>query len=226
MARVIVFDVIETMLNLRALDAPFERVFGDGSVRQQWFSQMLQLALVATITDAYQDFGAIGRAALEMVAAQRGTTLADEQRTQILGGVRTLPPHPDVKDGLAQLRAAGFRLASLTNSAAQTAEAQLNHAGLRSYFEQVLSVDAVRKFKPAAEVYHHAARMLGVEPSEIRLVAAHDWDVFGALRAGCAAAFVARDGMVLNPLAQPPDVIGKDVREVAQQIIAVERTGT
>ncbi|MCA1553699.1 MAG: haloacid dehalogenase type II, partial [Chloroflexi bacterium] len=59
-----------------------------------------------------------------------------------------------------------------------------------------------------------------------RLVAAHDWDVFGALRAGCAAAFVAREGKVLNPLAPPPDVIGKDVREVAQQIIAVERTGT
>ncbi len=223
MARVIVFDVIETMLDLRALDAPFERVFGDGSVRQQWFNQMLQLALVATITDAYQDFGAIGRAALEMVAAQRGTTLADEQRTQILGGVRTLPAHPDVKDGLEQLRAAGFRLASLTNSAAQTAEAQLNHAGLRSYFEQVLSVDAVRKFKPAAEVYHHAARMLGVEPSEIRLVAAHDWDVFGAMRAGCAAAFVTRDGKVLNPLAPLPDVIGKDVREVAQQIVTMEQ---
>jgi len=91
MARVIVFDVIETMLDLRALDAPFERVFGDGSVRQQWFNQMLQLALVATITDAYQDFGAIGRAALEMVAAQRGTTLADEQRTGTLELLLTAP---------------------------------------------------------------------------------------------------------------------------------------
>jgi 2-haloacid dehalogenase len=57
---------------------------------------------------------------------------------------------------------------------------------------------------------------------QVRLVAAHAWDVAGAIRAGCAAAFVARPGMVLNPLFEPPDVIGADLREVADRIIEVE----
>ena len=64
-----------------------------------------------------------------------------------------------------------------------------------------------------------AASELGVEISEIRLVAAHDWDVTGALRAGCRAAFVARPGMVLGPLAERPDISGRDLREVAEQIL-------
>jgi 2-haloacid dehalogenase len=50
--RVLVFDVIETLLDLRALDSIFEDVFGDGGVRQQWFSQMLHSAFVSTVTDA------------------------------------------------------------------------------------------------------------------------------------------------------------------------------
>ncbi|CAA9482597.1 MAG: hypothetical protein AVDCRST_MAG12-1604, partial [uncultured Rubrobacteraceae bacterium] len=55
-----------------------------------------------------------------------------------------------------------------------------------------------------------------------RLVAAHAWDVIGAMRAGCAAAFVARPGMVIDPLAGPPDVVGADLSAVAASIIAAE----
>jgi 2-haloacid dehalogenase len=43
------------------------------------------------------------------------------------------------------------------------------------------------------------------------------------LRAGCAAAFVARPGMVLDPLAEQPDIIGADLRAVAKRILEVER---
>lgn len=67
-----------------------------------------------------------------------------------------------------------------------------------------------------------AADRLGVGVGAIRLIAAHAWDIAGALRAGRAAAFVARPGMVLDPLVAPPDVIGADLREVADRILAVE----
>ncbi|MBI3761321.1 MAG: haloacid dehalogenase type II [Chloroflexi bacterium] len=223
MPRVIVFDVNETLLDLRALDPHFQRVFSDAAVRGQWFAQVLQSALVATITDAYTDFGAIGRAALEMTAARRGVSLSDDDRAQILGALRTLPPHPEVRESLELLRDAGLRLATLTNSTQAVAEAQLTNAGLIGFFEQVLSVDSVRRFKPAAEVYHMAAKSLGVEPGGLRLVAAHVWDVAGAMRAGCAAVFVARPGMVLDPLAEPPDVVGPDLRAVAERIIEAEK---
>lgn len=112
-----------------------------------------------------------------------------------------------------------LNLATLTNSTAKVAEAQLTHAGLIDFFEQVLSVDAVRQFKPATGAYRMAARELGVRASDLRLVAAHDWDVAGALRAGWAAAFVARPGMVLGPLGERPDIVGRDLREVVDQVL-------
>jgi 2-haloacid dehalogenase len=67
-----------------------------------------------------------------------------------------------------------------------------------------------------------AAQTLGVEMKGVRLVAAHAWDVAGALRAGCAAAFVARPGMFLDPLVERPDVVGANLREVADRILEIE----
>ena len=222
MARVCVFDVNETLLDLGTLDQHFERIFGDASVRQAWFGQFLASWLTMTVIDAYSNFGTIGGSALEMVAERQGVNLSDEDKQQILSGMQELPPHPEVVENLSRLRDAGIRLAALTNSTQQVAEAQIENAGLHEHFEQVLSADTVKRLKPAPEPYRLAADSFGVEIGQIRLVAAHAWDVAGALHAGCMAAFVARPGMVLNPLIERPDVVGADLREVADQIIEVE----
>ena len=218
--RVSVFDVNETLLDLGALDHRFGRVFGDAAVRWEWFQQVLQSALVATVTGSYSDFGTVGGAALEMTAARRGMGLSDEDRRDILGGMRELPPHPEVPEALDRLRDAGIRLAALTNSTEEVANAQLSNAGIADRFEQILSADTVKRLKPAPEPYRAAAKSLAIGIEEVRLVAAHAWDVAGAMRAGCAAAFVARPGMVLDPLVQMPDVVGSDLNEVASLIIA------
>ncbi|GAC1473011.1 MAG: haloacid dehalogenase type II [Chloroflexota bacterium] len=217
--RICVFDVNETLLDLGALDLHFKRVFGDAGIRRTWFNQLLQSALVSTVLDNYSDFGTIGDAALTMVAAREGVELTDADRSTILGVIRELPPHADAREGLQRLRSEGLRLAALTNSTPEVAEQQITNAGLSDYFELVLSADTVRRLKPAPEPYRIAAEKLGVDVKDIRLVAAHDWDVAGAMRAGCSAAFVARPGMTLNPLFAAPDVVGADLVDVAKQIL-------
>ena len=223
MSRICVFDVNETLLDLRALDQHFERAFGDVSVRQAWFTQLLQSAFVSTITGDYKDFGAIGSTALDMIATRREVVLSQEDRNSILGAMRHLPPHPDVRDGLERLRSAGVRLVTLTNSTEQVAQAQIINAGISEYFEHIFSADTIRRLKPAPEPYRMVAERLSVDTSQLRLIAAHAWDIAGALHVGCAAAFVARPGMVLDPLFEHPDVIGADLREVAERILERER---
>ena len=220
MKRVCVFDVNETLLDMTALDPLFERAFGDASVRKVWFNQMLQSAFVATMTDAYVTFGEAAGAALMMTEERLGVEVSEEDRREILGGLRNLPPHPEVPDSLDRLREAGFRLATLTNSTQEVAEAQIENAGLADRFEQILSADTAKRLKPAPAPYRMAARALGIPERGMRLVAAHAWDVAGALRAGCAAAFVARQPF--DPLVERPDVVGVDLAEVADGIIAAE----
>lgn len=222
MKKLIVFDVNETLLDLSSLDLEFERVFGEPSMRGNWFAQVLQNSLVATITGKYDDFGKIAGVALDMTAQRYNIELHEEDRKAILGGIRSLPAHPDVMTGLDQLKDAGFRLFTLTNSPPHVVEAQLKNSGLHEYFEGSLSVDAIKRFKPDAQVYQMTAKELGVLVDQIRLVAAHDWDIAGALIAGCAAAFIARPGKVLNPLMPVPDIVGNDLIEVAEKIILAD----
>ncbi|MDQ7844654.1 MAG: haloacid dehalogenase type II [Armatimonadota bacterium] len=219
---VLIFDVNETLLDLRAMDPLFLQVFGDAAVRPQWFQQFVQNFLVTIVVGPYTDFGTIGRGALDMVAQRLGRSLGEEDRRRILGAIRELPPHPEVHESLERLRSAGFRLGTLTNSTRAVAEAQMRSSGLVGLFEQILSAEEVRRLKPAPEPYRMAAERFGVAVGQVRLVAAHAWDVAGALRAGCKAAFVARSGMVLDPIQPAPDIVGRDLAEVAAGIIATD----
>jgi 2-haloacid dehalogenase len=222
MGRVQVFDVNETLLDLAAMDPHFERIFGDAGVRVTWFAQMIQSALVATVTGAYSQFGAHAMAALKMTAQQAGVELAGEDEEAVAAQLRELPAHPEVAEALRRLADAGLRLAALTNSTEQVARAQLTHAGLLDRFELVMSADTVRRLKPAPEPYRMAADRLGVAVGQVRLIAAHAWDVAGAARAGCATAFVARPGKVLDPLVERPEIVGANLAEVADAILSAE----
>lgn len=222
MPRIIVFDVNETLLDVGALEPKFVRVFSDPRALREWFSTLLLYSQVATLADLYRDFSTIAGAALDMVGQSRGMSLSSDDRRGILQGMLSLPAHPDVREGLQRLRGVGLRLVALTNSSPEAVQQQLEAAGLAGFFERSFSVDAVQRFKPAPEPYRFVAQDLGVQTNGLRLVAAHGWDIVGAMQAGCAGAFVARPGKTLYPLAPAPDIVGRDVKEVAEKIVAVE----
>ncbi|HYW92805.1 MAG TPA: haloacid dehalogenase type II [Gammaproteobacteria bacterium] len=221
-ARIIVFDVNETLLDLAAMDDAFEEAFGDRQARGRWFSQLLSLAMTSAIVGRYRNFADLGRAALQMTAGAVGVSVSAERERRIVEGMGRLPAHPDVVPALTRLRAAGLRLAALTNSAPAVAQAQIRHAGLTGYIEQVFSVDAAGRYKPAPEPYRYAAHALGVDTADVRMVAAHVWDIEGAMAAGCAGAYVCRSGVPFNPLAPQPDVIAPDLESAAERIVEIE----
>ncbi len=216
---VCLFDLNGTLLDLSVLDPHFARVFGDPGVRTLWFRQTLELTLTQTALASYISFDRLADAALEMTAARRGVALSAADKAPILAGLSALPAYPDVPEALSLLRGAGVRLAALTNSVLPIAQAQVSHAKLAPYFEQVLSADTVQQLKPGPRPYIHAAESLGVPPGDIRLIAAHSWDIAGALSAGLQAAFVQRPDQALSPLGPQPEIVGVDLLDVARQIL-------
>jgi 2-haloacid dehalogenase len=215
---VLAFDVNETLLDLRALDAPFAAAFGDAALRPQWFALMLQVAFVGGLTGSYVDFTTAQRTALAMLATRQKVTVSPQQADAIVNGMRTLPPHPEVRAAMDRLRAR-FRLVALTNSPKDVAEAQMRNSGLRDLLEAVHSADEMRRLKPAPEPYRMVAERAGVPIGDVRLIAAHGWDIAGALAAGGRAAFVARPGAILYPFGPQPDVIAPDLAGVADALL-------
>lgn len=184
---------------------------------------MLQYSLVSTVGRQYNDFGIIGAAALQMVAANHGIKVTEEDAQKaILGPIRSLPAHPEVKAALQQLKEGGYKLVSFTNSSNKGVKTQFENAGLLDYFDERLSIEDIGKFKPHSDAYDWAARKMNVKPSECLLVAAHGWDIAGAIWAGWRGAFISRPGAQLYPLAPKPEISESNLTLVTKKLLALK----
>jgi 2-haloacid dehalogenase len=205
--KVILFDVNETLLDLTPVKESVGKALGGRpELAPLWFTTLLQYSLVTTVADHYLDFAEVGAACLRMVAKNQGVELSEEDAKEAVALMRSLPPHPDVIPALGRLRDADYRLVTLTNSSKAAVADQMTNAGLTTFFEALLSVEGVRRYKPHADVYRWAAGRAGADVSECLLVAAHGWDVAGAAWAGMRTAFVARPGQQVFPLGPSPDI--------------------
>lgn len=218
--KVLFFDVNETLLDLTELKNCIAKVLdGNEKLVPLWFSGMLHHSLVSTVSGHYKNFGVIGSAVLQMVAANEGVELSEEKAQNAIRPIRSLQPHPEVKESLERLKYAGFKMASLTNSSIEGVKAQLENAGLSEYFDQRLSVESVGKYKPHSDVYTWAAKKLDTRPEECMLVAAHGWDIAGALWAGWRAAFISRPGKQLYLLAPKPEIIESNLLSISEKLL-------
>jgi len=182
--------------------------------------------MTTTLAESYVDFSQLAQGALRMLGNVYPVDIGENDLRRLKAGMLTMPAHPDVPEGLAALRDNGFRLATLTNSPPNPdGPTALQSAGLAGFFEQQLSVDACRAFKPAPAVYRYACEKLAVPASDCMMVAAHAWDTLGAQNVGFSAALVTRPGnppLPVDGLPQPTLVV-TDLRELAERLIEDRR---
>lgn len=185
-----------------------------------WFSTMLHYSLVESATGRYHQFGKVGVAALMMVAEINDIAITEQDaKKAIVEPLRSLPPHPDVKQGLIALKKAGFTLVSLTNSSNAGVKAQFENAGLLDLFDRRLSVEDIELYKPHLKTYQWAAEQMGIQTDQALMVAAHGWDTAGAKAAGMQAAFIQRPGKVSYPLAIDADYTVKNLTELTDILL-------
>jgi 2-haloacid dehalogenase len=217
---VIVFDVNETLMDLETLRPTFDRIFNDPAAMRLWFANLITYSEALTLSGVYVPFTDIGGAVLRMLAATRGITITDADGAELTDRFATMSPHPEVPAALHRLRDHGFRLFTLTDNTLGISGRQLENAGVIDLFEGRFSVDeTVKRHKPAQEAYHSVAAALGVGPGNICLVACHVWDTMGAQSAGWQAGLILREGNAPLPVGPQPDYIGKDLDEIADQLI-------
>ena len=199
--RVVLVDVFETMLRVDALGGRFVDVGRAAEEAQLFFTRTLRDGMALTLAGPAPPFADVARAALRTVGGTADTGLSEEAVEHVLGGLRELPPHPDVEPALVGLARARVPAYAFTHGDPAVATAALDRAGLRPYLRDVLSTQAVQAFKPAPGTYRWGCEQVETPPEWTALLAAHSWDVHGAVRAGLVGALATRlEGWV-------PDVI-------------------
>jgi 2-haloacid dehalogenase len=214
---VIALDVNETLSDMEPLNSRFEAVGAPRHLRATWFASTLRDGFALTAAGAYADFGQVAHAALKSILSREPGLRhdPDDAAQFILAGIRELSLHPDVRPGIERLHAHAIRLVALTNGPAGNAQRLLERGGIAPSVEDCLSVEGVRRWKPAPEPYLYAAERCGVVPEQMMLVAVHPWDVDGAKRAGLASAWINRDDVPYPEPLEPPDLVCRDFVELA-----------
>jgi len=215
---VIVFDVNETLLDMAPLKERINSILDHPEGFRIWFGLLLQYSLVSVEIDQYQNFSELANATLQMAAESIGKVVDKETLKSALTLISQLKAYPDVEPGLKKLKAAGFKLVTLTNSPQNVQVEQLAFAGIADYFEQQFSIDAIKTYKPSLNTYKWVAAQLSVNIKEMIMVAAHGWDIAGAASAGLSTAFIARKEQTLYPLVQQPDINETDLIKIARAI--------
>src|SRR5580658_4645983 len=216
----IVFDVNETLLDLRTMEPVFERIFGEQQAMRLWFANFIIYSATLTVAGCYVPFTDIGAAVMKMLADTRGIKIGDADKRELTEKFSTMPPHPDVPVALRKLRDAGFRLFTLTDNLLDVQTRQLEHGGIVDLFERRFSADGVKHHKPSPQAYGYVARELGVQPSQLCLIACHTWDTLGAVAVGWKAALIKRVGNDVLGVGPQPQIVGADLDDVADQLIA------
>ncbi len=216
--RVLVFDINETLLDLSPLDALFASHLGEARIRREWFASLLSNAFALSLCGSYRSFTDLGASAARIVAKNYGGD-AERLWSAIRDALPALRAYPDVAPALERLSRAGFRIAALSQSPQSTLDAQLTGAGLAEFFTAICSVETIRTYKPHPAAYRMVARRFECDLSNILMIAAHDWDVAGAMAAGCSAAFVARPGRSIDDIILKPTFVVGDIEELAEMLL-------
>jgi 2-haloacid dehalogenase len=215
----IVFDVNETLLDLRTMEPTFQRIFGDKSAMRLWFANLILYSAALTVAGVYVPFTDIGAAVMKMLADTQGIKINDGDKRELTDKFSTMPPYPEVPAALRKLRNAGFRLFCLTDNLLDVQTRQLTHGGIVDLFERRFSADGVKHHKPSPQAYAYVEKELGAKPAQFCMIACHTWDTLGAVAAGWQAALIKRVGNDVLGVGPQPHIVGNDLNDVADQLI-------
>lgn len=211
------FDMYGTLVDPIDISRQLELYVPDGAERVAvvWRQKQLEYTFRLTAMEQYIDFEAVTRRALEYALALAGRELNEEQGDALMAAYDDLEPYPDVEPALRRLQQAGYVQAIFSNGTPAMLRATVEGAGLGAYFEDIVSVDEVRAYKPSPRVYRHLAERLGRPLGEVRLVSSNPFDIVGARSAGMQSVWVNRSGEPFDTLGAPPEVIVGSMSELA-----------
>lgn len=213
------FDMNETLLNLSLLKTQFDKHFDDAYALKYWFTKLLHSSTVMGIMNEYRNFGELAAVALENLFFENNKTLSVETKTTILNEFKKLPAYKDVQPALRLLKENNIHVVAISNSSLEMIQEQLTNASIIDLFDAYYSVDSVQLYKPFNDIYHSVAQHEGFEINDVVMVASHDWDLFGAKKAGLTTAYVKRKEEIYNPYYLQPDFKATNLLELVQQVI-------
>jgi len=209
---VYVFDAYGTLFDVHAAIGRYRNEGGPDADRisDLWRTKQLEYTWTLTLAGRYVDFWTLTERALDY-ALERFPSANKALKPKYLDAYLTLDAFSDARETLRALKSRGLKTAILSNGTPAMLAAAVRAAKLDEAFDAVLSVDAIRMFKPRPEVYRMMTDTFSVPPGDVVFVSSNRWDVMGARAFGCKPMWVNRAGMPEEYPDLPPQRMIRDL---------------
>jgi 2-haloacid dehalogenase len=209
-----VFDAYGTLFDFAAAARRCRDVLGDDidALTALWRDKQLQYTWLRAAQGRHADFWQVTGDALDFALA----TLRIDQpglRDRLMTLYLTLDPFPEVADVLHRLKAAGLKVAILSNGSPRMLDAAVKAAKLETLIDAVLSVEEVGVYKPHPKVYQLAVDRLDLPATSIAFQSSNAWDAHAASAFGMRVVWCNRYGQRRERLPGLPD---REVRSLAE----------
>jgi len=208
----LVFDAYGTLFDVHSVLQRCESYWpGKGAaLSQAWRTKQLEYTWQRSLMQRYVPFSTVTRDALAYACEALGLDLTAAQLEGLMGEYLMLAAYPDVAGALQKLK--GRKLAILSNGSPDMLLPLVKNSGLE--FDAVISVDALKIFKPAPRVYEIATRKLGTR--SIGFVSSNCWDAMGAKSFGFTVYWINRTGAPVDRLGFAPDGVLKSLGDLPE----------
>lgn len=212
--RAAVFDAYGTLFDVASAAAAARDALGERwqPLAELWRAKQLQYTWLRSLSGRHADFWRVTGDALDFALEALG--LDDPPlRARLMASYEVLAAYPEAREALLRLRAAGLRLAVLSNGAPAMLASAARSAGLDDVLERLISVEEVGVYKPHPSVYRLAVDRLGIAAGEILFVSSNGWDAYGASAFGLQVAWCNRAG---QPRERLPAAPAAEIRSLAE----------
>jgi len=201
----LVFDAYGTLFDVHSVVALCDELWpGRGTeLSQLWRTKQLEYTWLRSLMGRYEGFARVTEAGLRYACAALQLPYDDAKRDRLMRAYLNLATFPEVTETLRKLH--GIKLAILSNGAPAMLRDVVSNSGLAGLIPDVLSVDELKIYKPAPQVYQLAVDRLGVPAKAIGFVSSNCWDAAGAKSFGFRTFWVNRAGAPLDGLGFAPD---------------------
>lgn len=216
------FDIFGTVLDLTGSMTPPTRRFlqskGAAVSAETFWDQWRSRQRIEQYQDSLMQLGHSGyleacRRAFIYCLRLNGIQFTEAEVKGVMQAWQALSPHADCAEGLRRLKRR-FKLVALSNGEQAYLE-HLEKERMRFGFDALISVQRAGVFKPHPAVYRTGATVLGLEPHQIMMVAAHSFDIMGARACGYRGAYVNRYRLPYEESRHRPDLEVRDFVELA-----------
>ena len=188
-----VFDAYGTLFDFHAAVSRHHAAAGPDAVAfsELWRQKQIEYTWTHTLAGRYVEFWTLTQRALDY-CFERFPSVDRTLRARLLDAYLKLDAYPDALNVLRALKARGEPTAILTNGSPAMISSAVEAAGLKAELDAVLSVDAVKMFKPRPEVYSLVTKEFSCRPADVTFVSSNRWDAFGATAFGFRTIWINR----------------------------------